>query len=106
MAGRFLAVENGAAVFALPNDHHRRRCEESKTMVEAVLAAHLGRRIPVRLVVDPGSFPPDSPPEQGSPPSVSDEDIDLSELQDAPAALTSCIHHVTQAFPGAELVEE
>jgi hypothetical protein len=50
--GRFLAVEGGAAVFALPNDTHRSYCEEVRSEVEEVLGQHFGRAVPVRLVVD------------------------------------------------------
>ena len=61
VAGRFLEVGD-AAVFALPNQIHRDRCEEVRPDVEAVLAAHFGRPVPVRMVVEPdGSGGPPSP---------------------------------------------
>jgi DNA polymerase-3 subunit gamma/tau len=59
--GRFVAADEGTAVFALPNDTHRRYCEEVRTDVEQALTGHFGVRVVLRLVVDD-----DQPPEGGS----------------------------------------
>jgi DNA polymerase III subunit gamma/tau len=60
-AGRFIEVEGERAVFGLPNDIHRRRCEEMREEIEAVLSDHFGRPVGMVLVVDPhagsGSVP-------------------------------------------------
>jgi DNA polymerase-3 subunit gamma/tau len=50
--GRFVATEDGTAVFALPNETHRSYCEEVCAEVESVLAARFGTAVPLRLVVD------------------------------------------------------
>ena len=50
--GRFLAVDDGGAVFALPNETHRSYCAEVRIEVERALGAHFGTAVPVRLVVD------------------------------------------------------
>jgi DNA polymerase-3 subunit gamma/tau len=50
--GRFVAVEGGTAVFALPNDTHRSYCEEVRVEVESALGQHFGTAVPLRLVVD------------------------------------------------------
>jgi DNA polymerase-3 subunit gamma/tau len=50
--GRFLAVDDGAAVFALPNDTHRSYCEEVRLEVEQMLGGRFGTAVPLRLVVD------------------------------------------------------
>jgi DNA polymerase-3 subunit gamma/tau len=50
--GRFLAVDDGGAVFALPNETHRSYCAEVRVEVERALGAHFGTAVPVRLVVD------------------------------------------------------
>ena len=95
-SGRFLATQDGAAVYALPNQVHRERCERSRSEVEQALAAEFGRPVPLRLVVEPA---PGAPPE--------DEVIDMDDLRGAePAAVASPIDHVMQAFEGAEVVEE
>ncbi|HZQ27985.1 MAG TPA: DNA polymerase III subunit gamma/tau [Acidimicrobiales bacterium] len=98
--GRFLSVENGVAVYALPNDIHRQRCEEVRPEVESVLAAHFGTAVPLRLVVDAESAPP---PPGAEPP---DEHVEIDELRDAPPAVTSPEERLLQAFPGAEEVDQ
>ena len=50
--GRFLAVEGGSAVFALPSETHRSYCEAVRVDVEQALAARFGTAVPLRLVVD------------------------------------------------------
>ena len=99
-AGRFVDVADGAAVFALPNDMHRTRCEEVRPAVEAALASHFGRTVPLRLTVEapmaPAAPPPDPEPEH----------VDITELVDAPAApVRSAADRLTEAFPGAVLEE-
>ncbi|HEV3402477.1 MAG TPA: hypothetical protein VG078_11700 [Acidimicrobiales bacterium] len=103
--GRFVSVEGGTVLFALPNAVHRDRCEEARTEVEQALSAHFGRRIPLKLVVDrqPTTPPPGAPPV----PEPPDEDVDVRDLRDAPpGALASPLDHVMQAFEGAQVVEE
>jgi DNA polymerase III subunit gamma/tau len=106
--GRFVASDGERATFALPNAIHRDRCEEVRADVEAALAAHFGRPVPLRLVTEdpPGSA--GSPAVPGAPPPPpDDESIDLNDLQDAPASeLRSPVDHVLSAFEGATVVEE
>ena len=99
--GRFAAVEGGVAVFALPNAIHRDRCEEVRSEVEGVLAAHFGVPVPLRLVVDDGAAAPAAA--QATEPV--EEVVDLDELREAPAAVTSVEDRLKQAFPGAEEVQ-
>jgi DNA polymerase-3 subunit gamma/tau len=54
-AGRFVSVEGEQAKFGLPNETHRKRCEEVRADVEAVLSEHFGRRVSLVLVVDDSS---------------------------------------------------
>ena len=51
--GRFMEVENGVAVFALPNDSHRSYCEEVIQPVEDTLSAKFGVKVKLRLITDP-----------------------------------------------------
>jgi hypothetical protein len=100
LAGRFVDVEPGAAVFALPNEMHRARCEELRPAVEAALAAHFGRPVPLKLVVEVARPEPD--------PAAADEaeHVDLDDLVDAPATpVRSAAERLTDAFPGAQLLE-
>jgi len=100
--GRFVPAEGEVAAFSLPNTLHRDRCEEVRGEVETALAAHFGRRVPLRLQVEaepPGASTPPAPEE--------DEPIDPEELRDAPpAGVVSPVDHVMQAFEGATVVEE
>jgi DNA polymerase-3 subunit gamma/tau len=59
-AGRFVGVDGERAVFGLPNETHRSRCEEVRGEIEAALAEQFGRPIGLELVVDPGAEPPRS----------------------------------------------
>jgi DNA polymerase-3 subunit gamma/tau len=108
-AGRFLDVADGTAVFALPNAPHVERSEAVRGEVEAALAAHFGRPVPLRLVVDPGGPGRSAEVESGPPPASADgpdDDIDLSDLSDADDAPMTSVDRVRELFPGAELVEE
>ncbi|HET7489866.1 MAG TPA: DNA polymerase III subunit gamma/tau [Acidimicrobiales bacterium] len=106
-AGRFAAVEDGAAVFAVPNAHVRGRCEEVRAEVEEALAAHFGARVPLRLVVDgPAGGGPAQPAVD---PAADDAGIDLDDVVEGeppgqPPAVTSPEERLKQAFPGAEEV--
>ena len=113
-AARFIDVQDGTAVMALPNEPHLRRCEDLRGELENVLAARFGGSLPVRLVVDDGSPAPTQTPAAKPRPiavdesMVADESIDLDDLDDlvdADGAEGSAVDRLTQAFPGAALVE-
>ena len=106
-AGRFTAVDDGTAVMGLPNEPHRKRCEDLRGELEAVLAGRCGATVPGRLVVDDGSADRASStrsnPEQRKP--QADDEVDLAALVDADAAEGSAVERLTKAFPGAALVD-
>ena len=128
--GRFVAVEGDHAVFALNNAPTRDRAEKVRPEVEAALAAHFGRAVPLRLVDEGdavGRGPAGPTPGTGSPvpagPSAGaatpggeggndghhddHEDIgDVHALEDATDVATSGIDKVVQAFPGAEVLNQ
>ncbi|MGD0393746.1 MAG: DNA polymerase III subunit gamma/tau [Acidimicrobiales bacterium] len=54
-AGRFVGMEDDRAVFGLPNEIHRSRCEEVRGEIESALADHFGREVGLVLVVDAGA---------------------------------------------------
>ena len=114
--GRFVAVEEGAAVFALPNGTHRSYCEEVRRDVEAALQGHFGVRVPLRLVVDDDEQPasaggagpvaPTPVPEEeplDDEPDLLDPEVLAAETEPAGAALP-VTERLKQAFPGAEEV--
>jgi DNA polymerase-3 subunit gamma/tau len=122
--GRFVAVDDGTAVFALPNETHRTYCEEVRVEVETALGSRFGTPVPLRLVVDeeaaadgparpPTAIP--GPEVQAEAPPVSGTEYDTEQhdlldpvvlaAQTEPAgAGLSPEDRLKQAFPGAEEV--
>jgi len=101
-AGRFVSADQHGGVLALPTAPHRQKCEERRKEVEAALATHFGRPVPLRLVVEGDEAAPLSTTTA----ALADEAVDLDDLVDAPAAPTSSIDRLTDAFPGAELLTD
>ena len=102
-AARFVAVEDGTAVMALPNEPHMRRCEDMRPELEKALADRFGVAVPVRLIVDGDTRQSVREPVVATP--VADEAVDLDGLVDADIAEGSAVEKLTQAFPGASLVD-
>jgi hypothetical protein len=109
-AGRFTAVEDGHAVFALPDPNHRDQCAATQADVEAALASHFGRPVPLKLITDTGGTAP-APQAGGRPRHDEPEDdvTDFADIADLPTApppnLASPTDRIKSAFPGAEEVE-
>lgn len=114
--GHFAPSTEQGAVFALANVPTRDHCEKKRPEVEAALAAHFRRPVPLQLVTEDevGGAPAPTGPAPASPsqadpspaPPSDDEEIgDVHDLEDAPTA-ASGVERLAQAFPGAELVEE
>lgn len=101
-AARLVRTGPQGVVFALPNPFHRDRCEQLRGEVEHELGEVLGT--PASLVLtaegdggldDEVLVPPD------------DESlVDVDELRDAPPDGRSSVDRITDAFPGATVVEE
>jgi DNA polymerase-3 subunit gamma/tau len=99
-SGRLVGVEENRVVYAFPSETVRDMAEPARPELEAALAAHFGGAVPVRLVVDgtPLAPPAEPAPEEDAP--------DLHSLTDAPAAeAVTPIDHLTNAFPGAEVID-
>jgi len=105
-AGRPVSVDGNGVMIALPNEPHLRRCSELLGEVEASIKNTFGVAVPVLLSVD-GSSSSISPPkpEKPSKPVKNDEDLDLSGLVEADPNSGSAVERLSQAFPGAEIVE-
>ena len=102
-AARFVSVEDGTAVMALPNEPHMRRCEDMRSDLEKVLSEKFGGTVPVKLVVDGDVSAPVVPEVVATP--ANEESIDMDELVDADMSEGSAVEKLTQAFPGAALVD-
>ncbi len=102
-SGRFAGVDDAVATFAVPTDAMRAKCEARRSDVEAALAAHFGRPVPLRLVVDTSTA---AQMADGGAPGLSlGEPVDLDDLRDVPDDPRSHLERLTEAFPGAEVVE-
>jgi hypothetical protein len=99
-AGRFVGVDEAGAIFAVPDRGLLARAEPNRPEVEAALAAHFGRPVPLRLVLDE----PAAPGARPEPPTDDLSAIDLEDLDDAPMAVVSPEQRLLEAFPGAEEV--
>ena len=96
---------------AVPNEPHRVRSEQHRAELEAALAAHFGRPVAVTFVLEPSTpARPRGTGERGAraaPDPEPEEAIDPTELVDAgPEHDLAPFERVTQAFPGAELMDE
>jgi hypothetical protein len=126
-AGRFVGVEDGVALFALPNAAHRDFCAEVQGEVEAALQAHFGTAVPLRLVVDDASPGPrssgrpgtaegpapattgpvrDRVPDPSPPDDLEDEDFDPDDAGEPVAMESVAEARLLEAFPGAQEVGE
>jgi DNA polymerase-3 subunit gamma/tau len=113
--GRFVAVDDGGAQFALPNAAHRDRCLERVTEVEAALTSHFETPVRLVLVVEGGS---ENPASNGSVPShevrhlsdteseLEDENPEELEVRAPEDHQASAVDRLREVFPGASEVEE
>jgi len=105
-AGRPVSVDGNGVMIALPNEPHLRRCSELLGEVEASIKNTFGVAVPVLLSVDASSSSISPPkPAKPSKPVKNDEDLDLSGLVEADPNSGSAVERLSQAFPGAEIVE-
>jgi len=117
--GRFTAFDAGVATLALPNEVHRQKCQQKRPEVEGVLRDRLSPDLRLDLVVDDsdgegggrrGGGGPGGPGGGGSGGRgpAPDDDLggaDVHDLENAPDARTGGIDMLTDAFPGAEIIE-
>lgn len=104
--GRVVGTDEASITLGLENTPARDRCQEKKGEAEAALAAAAGRPIRVDLVVV-GEAASGPRPERRPAPADDDpaESIDPAELVDAPAQQLTGVDRVTEAFPGAQIVD-
>ncbi|MDP9072886.1 MAG: hypothetical protein M3N98_01705, partial [Actinomycetota bacterium] len=98
-SGRFVSADPDGAIFAVPDRHLLSRALDVQAEAERALTSRFGRRVPLKLIVDPGPHPVPGP--------LPDEDFsseDLDHLEDAGPAVTSPEQRLLDAFPGAEEV--
>jgi DNA polymerase-3 subunit gamma/tau len=121
-SGRFVAVDEQGAHFALPNAAHREQCVEQQADVEKALSDHFGTKVTLVLHVDDSGAPPAAGPGPSPaasarsagaapPPPVAPADevdyVDPSDMEDTSTDQASAAQaRLMQAFPGASEVAE
>jgi DNA polymerase III subunit gamma/tau len=131
-SGRFVAVDEQGAHFALPNAAHRDQCAEQLPLVESALAEHFGAPVRLVLVIDEATATPPprtatgptgpapagggtaarrgrrAPQDAPSPPADDDDEVDPAEFAageaDGTDQSTEAEARLMQAFPGASEV--
>ncbi len=92
-----------------PSEVHAGKCEPHRAAVESALSAALGRSVTIAITAG-GSAPTGSSgaarPSAPTPPPMDDDDIDLTELVDAPPEeQRSPEQDVADLFPGSRMME-
>ena len=104
--GRFIEVTGAAAVFGLPGESLLARASNFQAEAESALAAHFGRPVPLRLVLDHHAGTGHAP---GGRPPAPEETYDLDEMGEMVAAPplpeVPAEQRLLQAFPGSSLYE-
>jgi DNA polymerase III subunit gamma/tau len=104
--GRFIDSENDSAVFALPSTTPLAKGEQYRAEVEAALARHFGRPVPLKLIADKPEVDRSRPVASDAGP-YEEEVYDPAELVDAPPEnARTGMDKLVEAFPGAELLDE
>jgi DNA polymerase-3 subunit gamma/tau len=113
-SGRFVAVDEQGAHFALPNAAHRDQCAEQKALVEEALTNHFGTPVTLVLQIDDAAPAAQRTAAAGggaavptpTPPPDDMEDMDPHDLmEDASSDQASDAEaRLLQAFPGASEV--
>jgi DNA polymerase-3 subunit gamma/tau len=117
--GRFVAVDQKGAHFALPNAAHRDRCAEVAPLVEAALSDHFGSPVVLVLEIDDGKgtdqpladFSADRGSAASVAPTIDDhEDVDPEDLRAATTGevdqASAAEARLLEAFPGTSEVTQ
>jgi hypothetical protein len=102
--------------FEVPNEWHKKACDEGRLDVEKVLQAQFGLHVPVEVIVAGGGggaaaeAPADPSGLSGPPPGPEPDDdemagIDVSELEDAGDVAVGGVDLLVREF-GGELIQE
>ena len=108
-ATKLLGERDGAVALGAPNEAHRAKCQQHLTEAEAAAAKVVGSRVPIVVTVHEGAAHDDNviPLVPHAPPATPDDEVDISELVDAPPdSVVTPTDRLLQAFPGSQLIEE
>jgi DNA polymerase III subunit gamma/tau len=109
-AGSFVTERNGTVELAVPSDPLKRRAEDQRADIERGLSEHFGRPLKLSVVVDASARSAEDssmPQRPAAPTQAEEDDIDVSELVDAPTEpVVNNIDRIAAAFPGSQLIED
>ncbi|MGE0877787.1 MAG: DNA polymerase III subunit gamma/tau [Acidimicrobiia bacterium] len=106
-AAKLIAVEGDTVTFGTENEVTRDKCNEHRGAAEKALGEALGRKVTIRLVLDRGDSAVGGGGSNSAPVHDEPEHVDVRDLVDAPKqTMRNIVDHLTEAFPGAELIEE
>jgi DNA polymerase-3 subunit gamma/tau len=108
---KLLGARDGAVVLAAPNEPTRAKCAQQLSEIDAVLVKVVGGKVPVQIVVDANAAAADDdnvvPMRRNDPPPPPDEEVDITDLVDAPPeTVQSPTDRLLQAFPGSQVIDE
>ena len=107
---KLLGARDGAVVLAAPNEPTRAKCAQQLSEIDAIMVKVVGGKVPVQIVVDSNAAADDDNVVQmrrNEPPPPADEDVDISDLVDAPPeTVQSPTDRLLQAFPGSQVIDE
>ena len=111
--GAVTGVDGNRVKFGLPNAFGLERCEAVNEEMEAAFSTHYGQPVAIDLHLDnDAKAPPVVEAQQAAPstpapsPEKQAEEVgDVSELANADNTASTGIDRLTEAFPGAEIVE-
>ncbi|MFZ4720345.1 MAG: DNA polymerase III subunit gamma/tau [Ilumatobacteraceae bacterium] len=108
---KLLGTRDGAVVIATPNEPTSAKCLQQLGDVEAAMRKVLGGVVPILLVVDGAATADDAAPAPleapTAPPPPPDDEVDLSDLVDAPPeTVVTPTDRLLQAFPGSQMIDE
>jgi hypothetical protein len=109
--GQVTGADDASITIGLPNQTHLDRCAQKRSEVETALAEAFGHPQRLSLVVggdDVGPGPVGAglaDPTSSAATDEAPEAIDMDALVDAPTQQASGVDRVTEAFPGAQVVD-
>ena len=113
--GSFVGNTGDTWQFSVPNEAHGAKCGEHRSAVESALSQAVGSSVKLEFVVggrghdddQPATRPAGNTRSAPEPPPPADDDVDLSDLTDAPPeSVRTPLDRLAEAFPGSEFVTE
>lgn len=110
LAGSVVGLDGPTVQVALPSEAQRRRCEKYVAEVQQALSDTFSQPLTLALIVGDAPAPAPSAggpaPTATAPEPAAEEDVDLNDLTDADVGSSTVVDRITEAFPGAEVLDQ